>query len=108
MSKCFFTRRCLLEDLSHLPKWVKVEAVNIARTIEKNPEIGPPLDPPLDSIRSVAFREYRLLYTYDFARDTWWVILVGERHPGKLSDVYEKLAQLLETKGKEGKYRYSP
>lgn len=97
MAKVRFTRRCFEEDLQSLPRWAQAEALRLARETEKNPEIGTRLAPPLDAFRRLWIRsDYRMLYTYDFQSDTWWIVLIAERRPGRPGDVYELLKKLAE------------
>lgn len=97
MGKVRFTQRCFQEDLQKLPRWAQREAIRIAEAIGVDPTLGTQLDAPLSEFRRVWLRsEYRLLYVYDFPTDTYWIVLIGERRPGKPRDVYEVLRRLVE------------
>lgn len=97
MPRVRFTRRCFEEDLQRLPRWAQKEALAAVRAIEANPETGAPLHPPLDQFRQIRIgHQFRLVYTYAFDSDIWWIYLIGERKPGKERDVYKILEQLIE------------
>lgn len=97
MARVRFTRRCFEEDLRALPAWAQREALQVARKIEQDPEIGRPLAAPFERFRRVWIRsEYRLIYTYDPDSETWWIYLIGKRRPGRPKDVYELLKGLVE------------
>lgn len=95
MARVRFTRRCLEEDLQRLPKRVVKDALEAARAIERNPELGQTLAPPLDTFRRVRMTgNYRLVYTCETETETWWICMVWARKPGRAGDVYRVLTRL--------------
>ncbi len=95
MASARFTQRCWEEDLQRLPRWVQKAAIALARQIPHNPGFGDRLAPPLDEFFRVRIRGYRMVYTYQFETDTWWILLIDERRPGKRRDVYAVLERLV-------------
>lgn len=87
-----FTRRCFREDLKRLTRRAAAEALDAADALKKNPGLGDRLDPPLDRYWRLRIAgRYRLIYTHEPPDDTWWIVLVWERKPGKTDDVYQIL-----------------
>lgn len=96
MARARIWRPCF-DALQRLPRWVQKEAITLCRTIPSNPDLGLPLEPPLQDFFSVHIRtDYRLLYTYHFESDTWWVVWAGKRKPGKKTDVYDVFKRIVE------------
>lgn len=96
MARVRFTRRCFEEDLQQVPRHVAAEALDAAEALEKNPEIGGQLYPPFEAFRRLRIgRDYRLIYTHDLPSDTWWIVLLWQRKPGKPTDVYKILGKLV-------------
>ena len=66
--------------------------------LARGPDVqGKPLEVPLDGVWSIhaARDHYRVLYEIDSKRARVTVLFVGERRPGRASDVYRVAARLL-------------